>query len=64
MQAPGALLVAMLAARARDQRAWIVVIPGLTAAAFVVLAFGAEVPADSRRLRAGLRDRRAASGWA
>ncbi|MEE7504333.1 MFS transporter [Methylobacterium mesophilicum] len=42
VQAPGALLVAMLAARARDQRAWIVVIPGLTAAAFVVLAFGAE----------------------
>ncbi|WCS25898.1 MFS transporter [Methylobacterium sp. NMS14P] len=42
VQAPGALLVAMLAARARDQRAWIVVIPGLTAAAFVVLAFGAD----------------------
>jgi CP family cyanate transporter-like MFS transporter len=42
VQAPGALLVAMLAARARDQRAWIVAIPGLTAAAFLVLAFGAE----------------------
>ncbi|MEE7492532.1 MFS transporter [Methylobacterium oryzae] len=42
VQAPGALLVAMLAARARDQRAWIVAIPGLTAAAFLVLALGAE----------------------
>jgi CP family cyanate transporter-like MFS transporter len=42
VQAPGALLVATLAARARDQRAWIVAIPGLTAAAFLVLAFGAD----------------------
>ncbi|MCJ2123273.1 MFS transporter [Methylobacterium sp. J-077] len=42
VQAPGALITAMLAARARDQRAWIVVIPGLTAAAFLVLAFGPE----------------------
>lgn len=42
IQAPGALLVATLAARARDQRAWIVAIPGLTAAAFLILAFGAE----------------------
>ncbi|WP_370693812.1 MFS transporter [Methylobacterium sp. NEAU K] len=41
IQAPGALLTAMLAARRRDQRAWIVAIPGLTAAAFLVLAFGA-----------------------
>lgn len=40
IQAPGALLTAMLAARARDQRAWIVAIPGLTAAAFLILAFG------------------------
>ncbi|WP_267424029.1 MFS transporter [Methylobacterium sp. GC_Met_2] len=40
VQAPGALLIAMLAARARDQRAWIVAIPGLTAGAFLVLAFG------------------------
>ena len=40
VQAPGALLTAMLAARARDQRAWIVAIPGLTAGAFLVLAFG------------------------
>ena len=43
VQAPGALLTAMLAARARDQRAWIVAIPGLTAAAFLALAFGSEV---------------------
>lgn len=42
VQAPGALITAMLAARARDQRAWIVAIPGLTAAAFLVLAFGPE----------------------
>ncbi len=42
VQAPGALLIAMLAARARDQRAWIVAIPGLTAAAFLVVAFGAD----------------------
>ncbi|SDM45033.1 MFS transporter, CP family, cyanate transporter [Methylobacterium phyllostachyos] len=42
VQAPGALITATLAARARDQRAWIVVIPGLTAAAFLVLAFGAD----------------------
>lgn len=42
VQAPGALLTAMLAARARDQRAWIVAIPGLTVVAFLVLAFGAE----------------------
>lgn len=39
-QAPGALVTATFAARARDQRAWIVGIPGLTAAAFLVLAFG------------------------
>jgi CP family cyanate transporter-like MFS transporter len=42
IQAPGALLTAMLAARARDQRAWIVAIPGLTAASFLVLAYGSE----------------------
>ena len=42
IQAPGALLTAMLAARARDQRAWIVAIPGLTAASFLVLAYGPE----------------------
>lgn len=42
VQAPGALLVAMLAARARDQRAWIVAIPALTATAFLVLALGAD----------------------
>ncbi|MCJ2139688.1 MFS transporter [Methylobacterium sp. E-066] len=42
VQAPGALITAMLAARVRDQRAWIVAIPGLTAAAFLVLAFGPE----------------------
>ena len=42
VQAPGALLVATLAARARDQRAWIGAIPGLTAAAFLGLAFGAD----------------------
>jgi CP family cyanate transporter-like MFS transporter len=42
IQAPGALITAMLAARARDQRAWIVAIPGLTAASFLVLAFGPE----------------------
>ena len=42
VQAPGALLIAMLAARGRDQRAWIVVVPGFTAAAFLVLAFGAD----------------------
>jgi len=42
VQAPGALITAMLAARARDQRAWIVAIPGLTAAAFLALAFGPE----------------------
>ena len=40
VQAPGALITATLAARARDQRAWIVAIPGLTAAAFLILAFG------------------------
>ncbi|MCJ2137937.1 MFS transporter [Methylobacterium sp. J-026] len=40
VQAPGALLTAMLAARARDQRGWIVAIAGLTAAAFLALAFG------------------------
>ena len=40
VQAPGALITAMLAARNRDQRAWIVAIPGLTAVAFLVLAFG------------------------
>ncbi len=39
-QAPGALVVAMMAARARDQRAWIVGIPALAAVAFLVLAFG------------------------
>ncbi len=42
VQAPGALLTAMLAARARDQRGWIVAIASLTAAAFLVLAFGAD----------------------
>lgn len=42
IQAPGALITAMLAARARDQRAWIVAIPGLTAASFLMLAFGPE----------------------
>ena len=42
VQAPGALLTAMLAARARDQRVWVVGIPALTAAAFLVLAFGPE----------------------
>jgi len=41
-QAPGALITATLAARARDQRAWIVGIPGITALAFLVLAFGAD----------------------
>ena len=39
-QAPGALIIATLAARARDQRGWIVAIPALTAAAFLALAFG------------------------
>ncbi len=42
-QAPGALVVAMLAARARDQRAWIVGIPALAAGAFLALAFGPDV---------------------
>jgi CP family cyanate transporter-like MFS transporter len=42
-QAPGAMITATLAARAPDQRAWIVGIPGLTAASFLVLAFGPEV---------------------
>ncbi len=41
-QAPGALITATLAARARDQRAWIVGIPGITALAFLVVAFGAD----------------------
>ncbi|MDP4022398.1 MFS transporter [Methylobacterium sp. NEAU 140] len=41
-QAPGALITATLAARARDQRRWVVGIPALTAAAFLVLAFGSE----------------------
>ena len=41
-QAPGALVTATLAARARDQRVWIVGIPGMSGLAFVVLAFGAE----------------------
>ena len=47
-QAPGALLVATFAARNPDQRAWIVGIPALTAAAFLALAFGpdaARIPA-------------------
>lgn len=39
-QAPGALVIATLAARARDQRAWIVGILALTAMAFLALAFG------------------------
>ncbi len=41
-QAPGALVTATLAARARDQRAWIVGIPGMTAAAFLLVALGAD----------------------
>lgn len=41
-QAPGALITAMLAARARDQRLWIIGIPALTAVAFITLAFGPE----------------------
>ncbi|MFC6790462.1 CynX/NimT family MFS transporter [Methylobacterium komagatae] len=41
-QAPGALITATLAARARDQRGWIVGIPGITGLAFLVLAFGAD----------------------
>jgi CP family cyanate transporter-like MFS transporter len=41
-QAPGALVTATLAARARDQRLWIVGIPGLTAMSFLALAFGPE----------------------
>ncbi|XYD08324.1 MFS transporter [Methylobacterium sp. NMS12] len=63
VQAPGALLVAMLAARARDQRAWIVVIPGLTAAAFVVLAFGADSSGSPPPAR-WASGSAAASGWA
>jgi MFS transporter, CP family, cyanate transporter len=43
VQAPGALLTAMLAARTLDQRGWVVAIPGLTAAAFLLLAFGPDV---------------------
>ncbi|MCJ2013815.1 MFS transporter [Methylobacterium sp. J-076] len=41
-QAPGALITATLAARAADQRGWIVGIPALTAVSFLALAFGAE----------------------
>lgn len=48
-QAPSALVIATLAARARDQRAWIFGIPALTAAAFLALALGpdaARIPAS------------------
>ncbi|MBE7245160.1 MAG: MFS transporter [Actinomycetospora chiangmaiensis] len=39
-QAPGALVVATLAARAPDQRKWVIGISILTAACFLLLAFG------------------------
>lgn len=41
-QAPGALVVAMLAARVRDQRGWIVAVLAATLLGFLVLAFGPE----------------------
>ncbi|TXM86139.1 transcription antitermination factor NusB, partial [Methylobacterium sp. WL116] len=41
-QAPGALVVAMLAARVRDQRGWIVAVLAATLTGFLVLAFGPE----------------------
>ncbi|GJE61085.1 MFS transporter [Methylobacterium trifolii] len=39
-QAPGALAVATLAARRRDQRGWVVAVLAVTLAAFLALAFG------------------------
>ena len=39
-QAPGALVVAMLAARLRDQRGWILAVLAATLCGFLVLAFG------------------------
>ncbi|GJD34126.1 CynX/NimT family MFS transporter [Methylobacterium aerolatum] len=42
-QAPGALVTAMLAAKAKDQRLWVVGVPALAAASFLLLAFGPPV---------------------
>ncbi len=39
-QAPGALVTATLAAKAKDQRRWIAGIPALAAVSFLLLAFG------------------------